>query len=209
MYEQLAIYLFNPSLNISFNIYPISQHKTYDFTKALKLVNELISVFTEGHYMYLRFIDMRSDIIKAKYVLDLTNESGASTLSTKGGKPIIVYEFSQGNIINYFSSINIAMKVLGVKYQTLISAIQDKILIKDNLAIAYGPLSLAEIKTYVLRLTFPTKLRVKGFKIRVIDFQSGEVVYQYKSIREAARQLKPDQGSIRKAIENKSRFRSK
>lgn len=59
LYEQLAIYLFNPSLNISFNIYPISQHKTYDFTKALKLVNELISVFTEGHYMYLRFIDLQ------------------------------------------------------------------------------------------------------------------------------------------------------
>lgn len=118
LYEQLAIYLFNPSLNISFNIYPISQHKTYDFSKAFKLVNELLAQFTEGHYMYSRFLDMRSDIIKAKSVLDLTNESGVSTFSTKGGKPIIVYEFSKGNIINYFSSINIAMKVLGVKYQT-------------------------------------------------------------------------------------------
>jgi hypothetical protein len=51
-------------------------------------------------------------------------------------------------------------------------------------------------------MTIKAKFRVKGYRIQLIDISSDQVTKEFSSIREAARELKAAQNTIKQAIES-------
>jgi hypothetical protein len=87
------------------------------------------------------------------------------------------------------------MKALSIKWGTLISSIQSHLLIKGKLVLSYNSLTLSEIKSYIDPMTIKAKARVKGYSTLTGDASTNEVVCVYKSVREAARELKAAQNT--------------
>ena len=63
LYEQLAIYLFNPTLNATRTISVLTQFATADLSIAISLANKLITLFpSKTSYGRFRFFEMLEDL---------------------------------------------------------------------------------------------------------------------------------------------------
>src|SRR5690606_2055327 len=101
LYEQLAIYLFKPSLNAIKNISVLTQFASDDLSSAISLAHQLISLFPSDHPMHYRFTEMLEDLKQTQSTFDLVRELDFSKFSDNNqasGKPVLVYDFNTGEL---------------------------------------------------------------------------------------------------------------
>jgi len=207
LYEQFAIYLFNPKLNSIKNISVNTRYNTEDLTRAIQTAENIQNMFSGDDIKFLRFKSMKEDLIQMSSVYSLAKDYNIDVdiKSMNNGKPVLVYSAENAELINYYSSSHRAIKGLKIKWKTLIDSIELKLIFKENLIASYCPLTLEEIKNYKQLITYE-KERVKGYKLQLID-KNNKIINEYKSIREAAVKLKTAQKTISSLLNTDKLFR--
>jgi len=153
---------------------------------------------------------MKEDLIQMFNVYTIAKENNLTLdfKNLKHGKPVLVYNRDNGELIHYYSSSHQAMKGLQVKWKTLIDTLELKWIIKERLILSYYPLTLEEIKNYRIRQETYETIRVRGYYLNLVEINTNKVIAEYKSIREAASLLKAAQNTIRVAVETGVPFRN-
>jgi hypothetical protein len=209
LYEQLAIFLFNPKFNYIQNISVNTRYPSGDLTSAIKTAEMLQNSYPTEDPKNIRFKEMKEDLTRMlnAYNLAKNNNFNIDLFNLKTGKPVLVFNPDNGSLIHYYSSSHQAIKGLKIKWKTLIDSIEYKWIIKESLVLSYNPLTLEEIKKYTIRQETYNTLKVKGYNIYLVEIVTNKVIAEYKSIREAALVLKAAQNTIRAAVENGEPFR--
>jgi len=120
-----------------------------------------------------------------------------------------VYDYTSGELLYYFSASQTDLRSVSIKWATLISNIQNRLLVKENLVLSFNSLTLPEIKAYVDPFSIKAKSRVKGYKIQMVEVLSNQIVCEFSSIREAAREFKAAQTTISQSVNLGVVFRDK
>lgn len=210
LYEQLAIFLFSPKLNHIQNISVNTRYPSGDIATAVKTAEMLQNLYPADCPKHIRFKEMKEDLIQMFNVYTIAKENNLTLdfKNLKHGKPVLVYNRDNGELIHYYSSSHQAMKGLQVKWKTLIDTLELKWIIKERLILSYYPLTLEEIKNYRIRQETYETIRVRGYYLNLVEINTNKVIAEYKSIREAASLLKAAQNTIRVAVETGVPFRN-
>jgi len=151
IYEQFAIFIFNPSLNRTKNISVYTRYLTEDLQGAIDCVKFIKNLYSNNSLEYKKFQEMEDNLIQMSNVY---NEAKLKKINLKinelkHGKPLIIYNIITGEIENYYSSSNKSIKHLKIKWKTLIDSIKNKWIINDKYIPSYKPLSKEELKLEV------------------------------------------------------------
>ena len=210
LYEQLAIYLFNPKLNHIKNISVTTRYTTDDLNISIKTANIIQNLFAENDPKHIKFKQMKEDLINMSnaYTTAKNNKFYLELNSMRNGQPVLVYNINTGELINYYSSSEKAKNFLKIKWKTLIESIEFKWIIKENLILSYNSISINDLQLYKNKDETYESKRIKGYKIQLIDKTTKIIKNEYKSIREAAYVLKTAQKTISSLLNTENLFRN-
>lgn len=173
--EQLAMYLFRPTINQNYVVNPLVDPKWDNPQSAITLAAELMTMFVPGSIEHTQFANMLARYTLASSDNISMNPEEQSII----GRPVWVYPFVGATPIIY-SSINYAMTVLQISYGTLMSRVKFNHLHGlSYLILSLNPLTPEEQAVYSLPFTIGN-----SFQLLIDVFDSlGNLVHTADSAR--------------------------
>lgn len=202
--EQFALITLKPTINRNFNVIPRINSPPYgrkDLDIAIIKIKEYLDLFrgsTPESLGFIRFTKfLKAYSIAKDYNLKLDNKTDGSSANKYYSNLIFVYNKDlPSNQPVVYSSINKALKSLGISYGRLLECDINKFIFKDKFILSFEPLLPDNIKDYKFKPKGDNQLR----KFVVLFNNEGESLFEFNSEREMARHFNVDPKLVRIAI---------
>ncbi len=203
--EQFALIILKPTINRTLNVIPRINPQWKDLDIAIIKIKEYLDLFSSSGYdhttntlAFVRFTKfLKAYSIAKDYNLNLDNKTDGFSADKHYSNLIFVYDKDlPNNQPVVYSSINKALKSLGISYGRLLECDTNKYIFKKKFILSFEPLFPDNFKDYKIKPKGDNQLR----KFVILFNNEGESLFEFNSEREMARHFNIDAKLVRTAI---------